>query len=207
MRVERKPSDDMSRRNRNRNRSNNAPANNQQAAPAASDKLGLSAAFRVLAHENQAEFDELLDQRLDEHKPKGPHQVFLVSQMAIAEWQLARYQRFEARLIDHIAGAPALPNDPDSAIVAKLFDLNPKSALQSIQRSIDRAEKAYHRAMRELKADFVLMAQADRLERQQRLAVQPTQRPAPLSDLGEQWDEMNRKWLDDLDARFGAASA
>lgn len=197
----------MSRRNRSRNRTHTPAANNQQAASAAPEKHGLSAAFRVLAHENQAEFDDLLDRRLDEHKPKGPHQVFLVSQMAIAEWQLARYQRLEVCLLDHIAGAPAPPNDPDSTIVAKLFELNPKSALHSIQRSIDRAEKAYHRAMRELKADFVLMAQADRLERKQRLAAQTVQQHPDLGDLGAQWDEMNRKWLDDLEARFGAPSA
>jgi hypothetical protein len=134
------------------------------------------------------------------------HQAFLTTQLAIAEWQLARYQRLEARALDQLGGASADPGDPDSAIVAKLFELNPKQALHSIQRSIDRAEKAYHRAFRELRADYLFLAQARQARERREVEAFINQAP-PLIDPGAQWDEMDRKWLDGYTAQLEAARA
>ncbi len=56
-------------------------------------KHGLSSAFRVLAHENQEEFDQLLEDLRAYHRPGDIHQRLLVDQLAKSQWLLARAQR------------------------------------------------------------------------------------------------------------------
>ena len=51
---------------------------------------GLSGAFCILAHEDAAEFQALLDQYRAEFKPATAGEIFLVEQMAQSRWTLAR---------------------------------------------------------------------------------------------------------------------
>ena len=105
--------------------------------------------FTVLAHENQAEFDRLLAAFQFEHQPRTEHEKFLVNQLAISSWLVERARRFEARALDHLAGAPVDPADADARIVARMFESNPK-ALAAIQNSAAQAERSYYRAWRQI---------------------------------------------------------
>ncbi len=114
-------------------------------------KHGLSAAFTVLPHEDQQEFDELIEDVRAEHRPVNSHQTFLTEQLAKTWWLLARAQRLEAKAFEHLAGLIADPDDdPDARIVAALFKTNP-NALTTLQRYAAQAERSYYKAYRELK--------------------------------------------------------
>jgi hypothetical protein len=60
---------------------------------------GLSGAnFFLLAHEDQAGFEQLLTAYHEEHRPEGPTASFLVQELAQAHWKLGRAARIEADL-------------------------------------------------------------------------------------------------------------
>ena len=119
-----------------------------------------SRAFTVLAHENQAEFDRLLAAHRAEHRPTTEHQKFLVAQLAFNQWLLERARRFESRALDLLAGAEPDSADPDSRIVARMLETNPK-ALAAIQNSAVQAERSYYRAWRELMKSKIDGIEAD----------------------------------------------
>lgn len=123
-------------------------------------KHGLSSAFTVLAHENQDEFDQLLENLRAEHKPATHHQGFLVDQLAKTQWLLARAQRLESVAFDHLAGTELDPDDPDSAIILNMFKTNP-NVLGALQRHAANAERSYYKAFRELAASKQIQNEAD----------------------------------------------
>jgi hypothetical protein len=63
---------------------------------------GLSAADPVLAYENRADYEKLVDDYTNEYEPDTIHQTFLVSQLAGARWRLNRIQRIENAGLDLI---------------------------------------------------------------------------------------------------------
>jgi hypothetical protein len=130
------------------------------AAPVIAPVSSIVRPFNVLAHENQAEFDRLLAALRAEYNPVTEHQKFLVNQLAVNSWRLERARRFEARALDHLAGATLDPIDPDARIVSRLLETNPK-ALDSIQRSAAQAERSYYRAWRELMKSKLDKIEAD----------------------------------------------
>jgi hypothetical protein len=123
-------------------------------------KHGLSAAFRVLAHEDQSEFNDLLATLRDEQQPANEHQAFLVEQLAKTHWLLSRAQRLEAVAFDHLAGTELDPADPDSAIILNMFKTNP-NILNTLQRHAAAAERSYYKAFRELAASRKIQNEAD----------------------------------------------
>ena len=126
-----------------------------------STKHGLSSAFRVLPHEDQDEFNDLLDKAREDHEPSTEHQAFLVEQMVKTHWLMARAQRLETRAFEHLAGLlTADPDDPDSIIITKMFEMNP-NALTTLQRYAAQAEKSYYKAFRELKASKQIQNEAN----------------------------------------------
>ena len=61
---------------------------------------GLSAKqFVVLPHEDPGEYQALLEGFIDDHAPKGATQLFLVEEMAQAQWKLRRIAAMEAELL------------------------------------------------------------------------------------------------------------
>ena len=112
---------------------------------------GLSSPLLVLAHESQDEFNELVGRLTGEHKPANPHQAFLVDQLIISRWQLARAQRLQIRAFDHLASSIPNPEDADGRIVARMFESNPNT-LATLQRYAAQAERSYYKAYNELKA-------------------------------------------------------
>lgn len=127
-------------------------------------KHGLSSSFNVLAHENQDEFDALLNRLEQEHKPSNHHQVFLVGQLGKTWWLLCRAQRLEAKAFDHMAGAGFDEDDADGRIVTQMFKTNP-NAYVSLQRYATQAERSYYKAYRELKAAKQIQNEADYIRR------------------------------------------
>src|SRR5436305_14849275 len=65
-------------------------------------KHGLSGAFTVLPHEDQAEFNTLLASLREELKPTSEHQRFLVEEMAQSRWRLARARRLENAMFEQM---------------------------------------------------------------------------------------------------------
>jgi hypothetical protein len=108
--------------------------------------------FCVLACESQQEFNHLLLVLREQNSPANAHQEFLVRQLATSQWLIARAQRFEAKALEQLAGFPVNPDDPESRLVAKMFETNPK-LLATLQRQLQQAEQSYYRAWRELKSD------------------------------------------------------
>ena len=133
---------------------------------------GLTGAFRVLAHEDQHEFDQLSARLVDEYEPKTEHQLFLVDQLAKSQWNLARAQRLLARAFDLMAGLPMDEDDPDTAIVRHIHKTNP-NAFQILERHSKNCESSYYRAYNELKkakqiqneADYVALLESKSKER------------------------------------------
>ena len=109
---------------------------------------GLSGAFTILAHEDRAEFQSLLDQYRSEFKPQSVDEEFLIETMAQSRWTLARARRIEAHLLDQQAGA-APADDPNARIAAELLAKS-STGLATAQRYAITAERSYFRARREL---------------------------------------------------------
>ena len=121
---------------------------------------GLTGAFRVLAHEDQDEFDKALQSLRDEYEPYTEHQHFLVEQLAKSHWNLARAQRLLNRAFDHMAGLPMDEDDPDTAIIRHMFKTNP-NAFQTLERHAKNCESSYYRAFAELKKAKQIQNEAD----------------------------------------------
>jgi hypothetical protein len=113
-------------------------------------KHGLSAAFAVLANENQQEFDELIADYQRTFAPTNSYESFLVEEMAQARWRLARVRRLEAALIDQMTEA-AGSGDSDAALVAALLN-NAAGPFLALQRHAAAAERSNDRALRQLLA-------------------------------------------------------
>ena len=151
-----------------------------------STKHGLSSAFRVLAHEDQDEFDQLLANAREQHEPSDDHQSFLVEQVVQSQWLLARAQRLMTGAFDSLAGAERDPEDPDSAIVSKMLETNP-NAIATLERYAAHAEKSYHKCWRELdkakqtqtEQEVAQRVQEDRGERRTSLIMRYLNPPIP----------------------------
>ena len=150
-------------------------------------KHGLSSSFNVLAHEDQDEFDALLDRLEAEHEPSNHHQAFLAGQLAKTWWLLCRAQRLEAKAFDHLAGVQFEEDDADARIIAQMFKTNP-NAYVSLQRYAVQAERSYYKAYRELKAAKQIQNEADYIRRvdgaqvARRLAAAPVPNHPAASD-------------------------
>ena len=112
-------------------------------------KHGLSSAFRVLAHEDQEEFDQLVEDLRAYHRPRDIHQRLLVDQLAKSQWLLARAQRLQAVAYDLLAGAEDA-SDRDAAIVNAMRAASP-DVIGRLERYAASAERSFYKAYRELK--------------------------------------------------------
>ncbi len=105
--------------------------------------------FRVLAHEDQAEFDRLLAAYRQEFAPNTAHGIFLTAQLAQSRWRLARARRFEALALDQLLTGEVDQSNPEARIVAALA-AKMKDVYSFLQRQATSAETSYQRAHREL---------------------------------------------------------
>ena len=130
-------------------------------------KHGLSSAFKVLAHEDQQEFDGLLEDMRVCYRPRDIHQKLLVDQMAKSQWLLARAQRLQTVAYDLLAGAQN-DSDPDTAIVKAMRAANP-DIIGRLERYVASAERSFYKAHRELtrqnEANLVRATEKQMIER------------------------------------------
>jgi hypothetical protein len=139
-------------------------------------KHGLSSAFRVLAHEDQGEFDQLITEMRAYHRPRDIHQRLLVDQMAKSQWLLARAQRLQAVAYDLLA-AVENDSDPDTAIVKAMRAAKP-DVIGRLERHAASAERSFYKAYRELtkqnEANLKRTIEAELMQ-----SFSPAPRPAP----------------------------
>ncbi len=113
-------------------------------------KHGLSAAFTVLANENQEQFDQLLEEFRQQFRPANIHQDMLLNQMVKAQWQLARAERLETVAFDLLA-VPCDSDDLDVRIVNNILAAG-RDPISLFQRYRAQAERSYYKAYREFSA-------------------------------------------------------
>ena len=110
---------------------------------------GLTGAFIVLDHEDQAQFDNLLAEYRSLYNPANVDEDFLVEQMAQSRWTRDRARRLEKHILDQLAGKPVVAGNPDGAIAAELIARSGSADL-TIHRYVTASERSYYRARREL---------------------------------------------------------
>ena len=99
-------------------------------------------AATVLGHENQAEFNSLLESLIEEFGAQSQHERFLVEQMAQANWRIARIDRIENATLDQIAKAGDPQLHPDARIAAHLLSSG-AAVLNALQRSRTADQNSY----------------------------------------------------------------
>ena len=111
---------------------------------------GLAGRFAVLPHESTEDYEALAAALAAEHQPEGDSETFLVERMIQARWKLQRIERLEAQAIEQALTDPAAPADPDAALLEAM--VKPGGPLSKLARYAAEAERAYTRALRELRA-------------------------------------------------------
>ncbi len=120
---------------------------------------GLSAQHIVLPHEDAAEFERLLTDLTRSFRPQSEIERALIRHAAESQWRTQRAYRLEAALMTLIAaGEDAEPVTPDQRIAAYMLG-KPGDALAKVLRYATAAERAFYRALKELKQ--IAAARAD----------------------------------------------
>ena len=110
-------------------------------------KHSLNAESLILPGEDPAEYRELADGYLDSHQPQTPDERFHVDALIRADWHKRRLERVEADLYRTILSESPTPN----LAAALLADTPATRLLTRIQRQIAAHDRAWYRALRELR--------------------------------------------------------
>jgi len=135
--------------NRENARSSSGPRTPEGKSRSAANatRHGLTGAFAVLSSESATGYEELLLEYQNEFHPDGPHESFLVSQMAESRWRMLRIGRLENRAIEQALETDQA--DPDAAILEKLRS-GGADLFNLLGRYRASAEKSYYKAHKEL---------------------------------------------------------
>ena len=114
-------------------------------------KHGIFATTQIMFDESAEDLAELAAEYHEHHNPADPEQRFLVDTLVNNEWRLRRLRRVEAELwqsasnvfLENNAEAAACSSGDAFATAAPTFD--------RLQRIVNACERAYHRALKELK--------------------------------------------------------
>jgi hypothetical protein len=108
-------------------------------------KHGIFATTQIMFDESAEDLAELAAEYHEHHNPADPEQRFLVDTLVSNEWRLRRLRRVEAELWGTAANAaPASSSSGDAfATAAPTFE--------RLQRVVNACERAYHRALKQLK--------------------------------------------------------
>ena len=140
-------------------------------------KHGLCAEHVLLPHENAAMLEQIRQDLIEQYQPATNWELRLVEDAAMAYFRVVRSRRFERGLLDLrlrlenekaqaiLAGAQP---DQDEGIALALYADDPER-LKNFFRYDAAAERAYHRALRELD-----------LARKHRLQAQATKSEKPI---------------------------
>lgn len=129
-------------------------------------------AARVLSHENEAEYERVLEVYQSLYLPASEHENFLVSQMAQAQWKVTRILRLLAIAVHDVIPEGKVDQGPDARIVSYMRERS-ADVMALLHRWVVAAEKSYHRAQRELRRGRT------------RKASKRALRKLPVGDLGD----------------------
>ena len=115
----------------------------------------------VLNTEDEAAFQALHAQFLDEYQPSGPTECMLVDEVAVAAWRLRRMQSLETVLLDvRFVLEPGFwdpetrkkfdPQDPSWTRFRQVEAFREGDALERLSRYETRARRSFYRALAEL---------------------------------------------------------
>ena len=93
-----------------------APAGNYESVRFNAMKHGILSRLAVLAHEDHAEFDDLLAALIDEHRPAGMTERHLIEELATIIWRKRRVLLAEGASINH--GLKSAVKNAESVIPA-----------------------------------------------------------------------------------------
>src|SRR5580658_5499422 len=119
-------------------------------------KHGIFATTQIMFDESAEDLAELAAEYHEHHKPADPEQRFLVDTLIANEWRLRRLRRVEAELwqsasnvfLEKDAESPACSSGDAFATAAPTFE--------RLQRVVNACERAYHRALKQLKVGQAL---------------------------------------------------
>ena len=132
-------------------------------------KHGLDAETLILPGEDPAEYRELAEAYRDSHNPQSPDEHFHVDVLIRADWHKRRLERVEADLYRTILSESATPN----LAGALLADTPATRLLTRIQRQLAAHDRAWYRALRELRRLREEAGQADERALDALLALPP----------------------------------
>ena len=119
-------------------------------------KHGIFATTQIMFDESAEDLAELAAEYHEHHSPADPEQRFLVDTLVSNEWRLRRLRRVEAELwqsasnvfLEKNTEAPACSSGDAFATAAPNFE--------RLQRIVNACERAYHRALKQLKVEQAL---------------------------------------------------
>ena len=148
----------------NRRNANKSTGPRTEAGKAASRlnalKSGIEAKSTVIPGESAAELEALTASYHDRFRPAAPEEVFLVDVLVSSDWLLRRLRKVEAQLWQNAVEDDRRFSDQNAKWQLGRIFSRKNNDLTRLQRRIDSATRAYHRAL-------------DRLEQQQ------SERPNP----------------------------
>jgi hypothetical protein len=116
---------------------------------------GLTSKTVVLAGEDQAEFDELLEGYALQYSPANPEQRFLIQQLAESEWRLRRARGLETTFFNQHSDEEILNNREVADSLARLTRYE-----TAIERSYYKALREVQKQMKVREADELALLDA-----------------------------------------------
>jgi hypothetical protein len=159
---------------KNHRRNNSHPPEDPAAVRLGPLRQGLCARSAVLPGESQSEFDRLCDGLEAEWQPRTHTEQFLLEQMAVSQWKMARLERDEMALIAHNTVADRIP------------------LLDRLSKIHARLERWYFRAYRELERLIRLRRKDDAGAPEEKKSAEP-EKPLPTALIWEDYPEKGKK--------------
>ncbi len=113
-------------------------------------RTGIDAKSQVIRGENPAALDSLAAEYHARFQPSAPEERFLVDTLIDSEWLLRRMRVVEAQLWDKDFAFVDNLEESEKKIALGLTFVREQETFLHLQRRIDSANRAYHRALRAL---------------------------------------------------------
>jgi hypothetical protein len=147
-------------------------------------KHGIVATTQIMFDESAADLAELAAEYHEQHSPADSGQRFLVDTLVSNEWRLRRLRRVEAELWDTATNTFMAANTEVPACTSGDAFATGSATFERHQRIVNSCERAYHRALKELKAKVgqaLSPANPDSLPQPPQAEAEPTAEPAPTA--------------------------
>ena len=162
----------------------------------------------VMPGECQQDLDELSHSIRNEWNPQGDHENFLVDQMISARWRLERLARYEEEAMNKAIDGPAgfITNEGVRRFEAKsahrrVLDAidQPNSIFDKLERYTRAAERAYSKAVKELKQHRANQAKTVKQNEATAKRNQAMEKPKP--NKAKEAEDWLRASLDEIEKR------